>query len=191
MTYDLPTSMEIGGTEYEIRTDYRAVIDIMAALSDPDLTDQERAQAVLSIFYFSPDWTQIPPEYMREAIEKILWFINCGEQKSGKKKPPLMSWEQDFPYIAAPVNKIIGTDIRGIQYDPKTNKGGLHFWTFISAYYEIGDCLFAQIVNIRSKKAKGKKLDKSEQQFYRENRHLVDMKTTYTTAEQDLLKEWT
>ena len=56
---------------------------------------------------------------------------------------------------------------------------------------EIGDCLFAQIVRIREKKAKRKPLDKSDKEFYKRNRHLVDMKTGYTQSENELLKLWT
>ena len=55
---------------------------------------------------------------------------------------------------------------------------------------EGGDCTFAQIVHIRDKLARGKPLDKSERVWYRQNRRLVDFKTTYTDAEEQLLKDW-
>ena len=55
---------------------------------------------------------------------------------------------------------------------------------------EIGDCTFAQIVRIRSLKAKGKKLDKADQEWYRKTRHLVDIKTAYTDSEKDMLHRW-
>ena len=62
----------------------------------------------------------------------------------------------------------------------------------ILCYYEIGgDCLFAQIVQIRDKLQRGKTLDKTEREWYRKNRHLVDFKQTYTAAEEDLIKMWT
>lgn len=191
MNYTLPTSVTISGADYEIRTDFRAVLDILAALADPDLSDREKVTIMLSIFYFNPDCTEIPDNHIQEAVDKCVWFIDCGEESPNeKKKPKIMDWEQDFPYIAAPINRIIGRDIRGIPYDPKTNSGGLHWWTFVSAYYEIGDCTFAQIVRIRSAKAKGRKLDKSDQEWYRNNRHLVDFKKIYTDADQDALRQW-
>ena len=55
---------------------------------------------------------------------------------------------------------------------------------------ETGDCVFAQIIRIRSLRAKGKKLDKADQEWYRQNRHLVDIKQTYTEAKNEILKEW-
>lgn len=73
----------------------------------------------------------------------------------------------------------------------ETNTGGIHWWTILSAYSEIGDCLFAQIVRIRDKKAKGKSLDKSDREFYRKNRDIIDIKHTYSEAENKLVSFWT
>lgn len=188
MIYALPKSVVIGGRDFPIRYDYRVILDIFEAMNDPELTDQERALAVLQMFYVDFDAV----EDYEAAIRECFWFINGGKyEDSSKKKPRLVAWEQDFPYIAAPINRVLGYEIRAVEYDPETNTGGLHWWTFLSAYMEIGDCLFAQVVGIRSKKARGKKLDASDQEFYRRNRDLVDIKARYTEAEEELLKQWT
>lgn len=188
MIYALPKSVVIGGRDFPIRYDYRVILNIFEAMNDPELTDQERALAVLQMFYV--DFDAI--EDYEAAIRECFWFINGGKyEESSKKKPRLVAWEQDFPYIAAPINRVLGYEIRAVEYDPETNTGGLHWWTFLSAYMEIGDCLFAQVVGIRSKKARGKKLDASDQEFYRRNRDLVDIKARYTEAEEELLKQWT
>ena len=55
---------------------------------------------------------------------------------------------------------------------------------------EIGECLFSQIVHIRQMKAEGKKLDKSDAEWYRRNRKIVDLKVKYTAQETDLLALW-
>lgn len=181
MMYELPKSLEVSGVEYEIRSDFRAVLDICAALSDIDLTNEEKAYVCLDIFY--PFFSEMPPEHYEEAIKKCFWFINCGaDEENNRKAPKLMDWEQDFQYIVAPINRVLGTEIRAVEY--------LHWWSFISAYYEIGDCTFAQIVRIRDKKAKGKKLDKAEQEWYKNNRKLVDLKQTLSESEKAILKEW-
>lgn len=179
--YDLPTSVEIAGTPYEIRSDYRAALDICAALSDPELDGQDKARVALEIFY--PDLGSIPPEHYQEAIDKCLWFLNCGQDGGGQKGPALVSWEQDFPYIAPAVNRVLGQETRSLEY--------FHWWSWLGAYMEIGgDCAFAQIVSIRDKKARGKKLEKHEQEYYKRNRHLVDIKRKYTQADDDLLSKW-
>ena len=182
MIYDLPTSLEVGGKEYEIRSDYRAALDICVALSDPELEDREKAFIALTILY--PDFDSIPQEHYKEAIEKCFWFINGGEEDTGPKTPQLVSWEQDFPLIVAPINRVLGKEIRSMEY--------LHWWSWLSAYMEIGgDCTFAQVVSIRDKQARHKTLDKVEKEWLKRNRHLVDFKRKYTQAEDELLKQWT
>ena len=180
MNYDLPTSVEIGGESYAVRSDYRAILDICAAMSDVELNTQEKSIVALSIFY--PDLEKIPSEGMREALERCFWFINCGGQPENLQQPKLVDWEQDFPYIIAPINRVLGQEIRSVPY--------LHWWTFISAYYEIGDCTFAQIVSIRDKKVRGKKLEKAEAEWYKKNQNLVDFRTVYSDAEKDFFKQW-
>lgn len=181
MIYDLPTSVEVCGAEYSVRSDYRAVLDICTALMDPELDDQGKAVVALEIFY--PDFESMPLEHLAEALKRCFWFISCGDEgEQARKAPKLMDWEQDFQYIVAPVNRVLGREIRAVDY--------LHWWSFISAYCEIGDCLFAQIIRIRDRKARGKPLDKADQEWYRQNRRLVDLRTTYTEQENNVLKQW-
>lgn len=188
MEYGLPKSLNIGGENFSIRYDYRVILDIFEALNDPELDEQEKALAVLQMFYLDFD----DLEDYDEALKACFAFINGGRAESRQqKRPKLLDWNQDFCYIVAPVNRVIGYEVRGVDYDPSTNTGGLHWWTFLSAYMEIGECLFAQIVRIREKKASGKKLDKSDQEFYRKNRELVDIKMHYTDQENSLLEQWT
>ena len=127
MNYSLPTEVEIGESSYPIRSDYRAILDIFGTFGDPDLVDNEKALAALDIFY--PDFLTIPGEQLREAAEKMLWFINCGDEGDNRRRPKLMDWEQDFQYIAAPINRVVGQEIRAMPY--------LHWWTFLGYYSEI------------------------------------------------------
>ena len=39
--FSLPTTVEIDGRSYEIRTDYRVILEIFVMLDDPDLTDAD------------------------------------------------------------------------------------------------------------------------------------------------------
>lgn len=182
MTYDLPKSLEVFGVEYEIRSDFRVILDIMEILNSTELNERERG--FLTLLFFYTDFQNIPPECYQEALKRCFWFINGGhdEEESGRKQPRLMDWEQDFPYIIAPVNRVIGHEIRADDY--------LHWWTFLSAYMEIGECTFAHIVHIRDARNRGKKLDVSDREWYRRNQNLVDLKQKYTSEEEALLKLW-
>ena len=175
--YRLPTEIIIDETTYPINRngDYRMVLDVISALNDDEMTEQGKAYCALCIFY---DFNI--PQDVKKAADEMLIFINCGEvDETRDKKPPIMSWEQDFPVLVAPINKALGTEIRSVPY--------LHWWTFISGYMEIGECRFSSIVNIRTKKRKGIKLDKWEQEFYNENRSKVDLKTKFDYSEQQFL----
>lgn len=174
----LPTNIEMGGKEYPIRSDYRAVLDVFLALTDPDLDEFNRLMEVLEIFYVD----DVPVDLWKEALDNCMWFLNGGNEEKGQKGPQLVSWEQDFNLIASPISRVIGQDIRGMEY--------LHWWSFLSAYMAIGDCLFAQVVAIRDKKARGKPLEKYEREFYRRNRDLIDIKKRLTDAEVKILGEW-
>lgn len=178
--YDLPTSVEVGGKEYEIRSDYRAVLDIITALNDIELTTTDKAIISLTIFY--PDFDSMQEIEYKEALEKCFRFIDLNKEPIEKKTPKLMDWEQDFQYLVAPMNKAIGKDIRTVEY--------MHWWTFIGYYYDIGECTFSTIVNIRNKKARGKKLEKYEKDYYQLNREIIDFKQHYSSEEEDILKNW-
>ena len=176
--WELPKSAEINGHEYAIRSDYRAVLDVLTVLSDAGLTDAERGAIAMEVFY--EDYPA-PGDY-EAACEYLMWFVNGGDAGTKRPKRKLADWNQDFPLIVAPVNRVLGYEARACEY--------LHWFTFLSAYYEVGDCMFAQVVAIRKKRAKGKKLEKHEREFYRENRDLVDFRVEETDAEKAILDEW-
>ena len=179
--WQLPTTVDVNGTTYEIRSDYRAILDILLAITDSGLDGQNKTLEALEIFY--PAFDEMPVSDYQEALEKCFLFIDMGQEKKEKKpEPTLMSWEQDFGMIIAPINRIAGGEIRALEY--------IHWWTFLSWYSEIGDCFFAQVVRIRDKKAHGKSLDKQDREFYKRNRDIIDLKTTYTEAEKDVLAAW-
>ena len=180
MMYGLPKSLQVCGVDYPIRFDYRAVLDICTALADPELTDDEKGVIALDILY--PDFEHMPPEHYKEAIDQCFWFIRCGQDESSVQGPKLVDWSQDFPYIVSPINRVLGMEIRAIPE--------LHWWSFMSAYYEIGDCLFAQIVRIRDAQAKGKKLEKAEAEWLRQNRHLVEFKQKYTSEDDAFFEQF-
>ena len=179
--YDLPETVEVGGTELAIRSDFRAALDVITVLNDAELTDAERGAIALAIFYEDPD--SIPRDGMQEAGDRLMWFLRGGEDRDrGRRGPRLMDWEQDLRLVVAPVNRVLGFEARAC--------GHLHWWTFLSAYYEIGDCLFAQVVAIRRKQREGRKLDDQERKFYRDNREIVDLRTRESAEEAELFDQW-
>lgn len=162
--WELPTSLEVGGEQWKIRTDFRAILDILKYFADPEYEDVQW-DICLDILY--EDFADMPYSLHNEAAEKAVEFIDMGIKDDGKQKVQLMDWEKDAPILATPISKNIGHDIR--LPEP------VHWWTFLGAYMEIGESLFSQIINIRIKIASHKKLEKWEQKFYRDNKNLIDL----------------
>lgn len=163
--WELPTYLTVGGENWNIRSDFRAVLDILKYFNDPEYDQDEKWAICLDILY--EDFANMPYQLHNEAAERAIEFIDMGMKDDGKQKPHTMDWEQDAEVIIPAVNRVTGKEIRALEY--------MHWWTFLGAYMEIGECLFSSILNIRIKKSKGKKLEKYEQEFYRDNKKLIDL----------------
>lgn len=184
MMWDLPIAVEINGKQHPIRNkcDYRVVLDAICALNDTELTDEEKVKCALFIFY--EDISAI--DDFEKAVKEMFIIINGGDEQEENEeaKPKLMDWEHDFPQLAPPISRVLG-------YDVRTPDRYCHFWTFLGAYMEIGECTFSTIVSIRSKRAKGKKLDKWEEEYLREHRKMVELPQKLTQEEQEFLdSDW-
>ena len=89
-------------------------------------------------------------------------FFNAGQKDNGRSLGyKVIDWEQDAPMICSAVNKVAGKEIRAEEY--------IHWWTFMGYYMAIGESALSTVVGIRHKILKGKKLEKYEQEFKREN----------------------
>lgn len=178
----LPTKLNVNGTDRAIRTDFRTALLIMQAYNDPELIEDdiahEKIEAMLECLY--EDLNDIVQEDITSAVEQAIWFLDGGSIQSSeskyKKSKKVMDWEQDEQIIFSAVNKVAGKETRAVDY--------MHWWTFLGYFNEIGEGLFTTVINIRQKKNKRKKLEKHEEEFYKENRHLVDIKVRYTPEEQ-------
>lgn len=174
MIGSLPTTLDINGKQFKIRTDYRSCLLIMQAFNDPQLTEFEQAIILLKGLYI--DFDMLDRSDLVEARDKAIWFLDCGKELDNKhSSKPLYDWEQDEQMIFSAVNKVAGREIRADEY--------MHWWTFIGLFNEIGEGPFSNIVSIRHKKNTGKKLEKYEQEFYNHNREIVNLKKRRTAQD--------
>lgn len=176
--YSLPVTITSGGREYPIRNqgDYRVILDVIAALNDDELEEDERMEAALIIF-LDCDIETLPNPL--EAAEAMMEFLRCGyadaEHKNERK---LMDWQDDAPMIISGVNRVLGREVRAVPY--------MHWWTFFAAYMEIGESTLATVISIRDKLARGRKLEKYEERFWLEHPELFTFSADRKRAQQDL-----
>lgn len=178
----LPTTLTVNGREEPIRYEYTAVLDAIAAMNDPELEDSEKAYACLYILF--ENFEHFSPDDYEPAFHAASAFINEGEEPEddGKFHPKLIDFEQDYKLLIPAVNKVAGMEIRG--------KEGIHWWTFMSWFMEIGESTYSTVLSIRSKQKHGKKLEKWEQEFYRENKKLVDIQPKVSAEEKARYEEF-
>ena len=176
MNFSLSDSVTIRNRSYPVRTDFRVILEILIMLSDPDLTEPDKTEALLRMFYIER------PADPAAAVEACVSFIR-GSRPPSSRARPLVDWEQDFDLMAAPINHILGTECRALPY--------LHWKTFLSAYLEIGpETLFGRVLHIREKLRSGRRLEKWERLFLKKNRPLVLLRPRLSSREEEILKEW-
>ena len=79
--WELPTSVTANGHEYPIRTDYRAVLDVLTALSDKDMTGDTPAETnyiqseiIRQIMFEDPD--SIPWKMHSKVLQNLLTWVS-------------------------------------------------------------------------------------------------------------------
>lgn len=163
MLGSLPQTLNINGIEYRINTDFRNILRIISAYSDTDLEDKEKVYICLRRIYGN-DFYRMPPADYEAAIEAANSFIECNE-RDDRKSPRVVNWEKDEQLIFPAINKVAGTEVRALPY--------LHWWTFLGYFQNIdAEGTWGFILMLRQKKAKGKKLEKYEKEFWNANRLL-------------------
>lgn len=165
MLGQLPTSLEVKGNTYAIRSDYRNILRIIAAYEAAELKDREKVLICLKRMYV--DFDKIPTDDYEAAYEAATKFIEC-QMRADKPGPKVVDWEKDAQLIFAAVNKVAGKEVRAVEY--------MHWWTFMGYFQSVDrDDLWGFILTIRQKKAKGRKLEKHETEFYNANRSMCDI----------------
>lgn len=171
----LPISLEVGGEHLKIRSDFRVVLSIFQSFKDDELSDLEKAYVCVRCLFVD----DIPDELFEEAIKKAYWFCDGGNMpKSEPTRVKTLDWEHDEAIIFPAVNKAAGCEVRALSY--------MHWWTFLGYFGEIDEGLFSTVMNIRHKRADGKKLDKWEREFLRKHK---DMIILYTDEERQAIDE--
>lgn len=190
MMWDYPLLVEIDGEKLEIENDcdYRVVLDCLNVYEDVDIDLQNQHKLALCFFYKEP-WKI---KDAKKAAMEMIRIIDCDSEEEFENKakqslgnrPRIMSWKKDFKFIAPAVSRVLG-------YDVRTPDKYTHWWTFMSAFREIGECTWSTIISIRNKKINNQKLEKWEEKIYRDYKYDIDLPIQLTAEEQEMLNsEW-
>ena len=173
MTCGLDRALEVGGRSWAIRADFRDVLNILDAFDDPELTEAEKAYICLHNLYV--DFAEMDRADYPEAFLAAVAFIDHGV--AGREAGPrTVDWEQDAPLLFPAVNRAAGYEVRDAEF--------VHWWTFLGLFMEIRDSVYATVLALRQKRARGEKLEPWERDFWRRNAGICRLKPRLSQAEQ-------
>jgi hypothetical protein len=160
LTGNLPESFLIDGKEYKISSDFREIVALEEILSSEDLTDAERGEQALNLFY------GCIPSDVEAAVDKLCWFMQCGEKERphrGRRQGTQGDFRQSAVYsfihdaglIYAAFMAQYGVDLCDVEY--------LHWWKFKAMFEGLEDSrvikevMRCRAVEIDSKMPQGQK----------------------------------
>lgn len=195
-----PMSVDVGGLNYDIDSDFRTMIEVENLIMGKTVTEEQKAFAD-EVMRFNPDisfeeactnakyyealrlfYKENIPEALEEAIEKLVWFYGCGkqEQAAGRGKKQLYSYRYDFDYINAGFLQDYKIDLFEIEF--------LHWWKFVSLFSALRDgCKIREIMGYRGADTRG--MDKEQKRFIREKQKLYALPMDELSKEEKELKD--
>ena len=180
MIGSLPEVLEVGGKRIAINADFRNILTIFEAYNDTALTDEEKVYICLARLYTEP----VLYYHIEEAVQQATWFIQGGDMPMSKAEDvPIIDWKHDEAIIMPAVSKALNIiDIRSIPF--------VHWWTFLGSFGEVGEGLLSTVLHIRQSKAKGQKLSKTEEEFWRKNKDICQLRSAEEQAAIDETEEF-
>jgi hypothetical protein len=158
----LPTAIEVDGSEYPINYDFRTCLRILMAFEDQTLAQIEKQAILLKNLYVEQ------PKNITEAIQKGIKFLDGGEDRKDevKNSPRIYSFQNDAQFIVAAFQQTHGIDLETAE---------MHWWKFMALFMDLGgETAFSNLVSLR-KRVKTGKATKEERAAARELGEIFDL----------------
>ncbi len=88
MIGQLPRTVNVGGKDEPVRTDYRDILTIFSAFNDEELSKEEKVLVCLRIFYENIE--DMDMSLYEEAYNKAIIFMDQGRESKSNPEPKLM-----------------------------------------------------------------------------------------------------
>lgn len=160
-------------TEYKgfpIDSDFQIGIQIMQALEDGDLSEQEGQAAALSLLFLQEDaqGNRFPLPDAETAMEGLLWFLTDWNHDHNNKgdKTKVTDYDIDQWRIYSAFRQHYGINL---------NTDKLHFWEFMGLLTTLPECAYTRVIDIRAKKITSN-MGKDEKKAYTELKKVYAIK---------------
>lgn len=147
---------------YPIDSDFQTGIQIMQALEDEELSQQEQMGVSLSLLFLTEDedGNSLPLPNEQTAVEGLMWFLTDWNHDHNRKTDNTRVTDYDIDQWR------IYSAFRQ-HYGINLNMDKLHFWEFMGLLTTLPECAYTRVIDIRSKKITSK-MGKDEKKAYAE-----------------------
>lgn len=155
----LPDKLNVNGTEYPIRTDFRAVLQFDRYINMEDET--EGLYKALNTLY------ETIPDDVVAAVKAANWFVNCGKNEKQYQPPKRVlgvngkksfDFEEDDIRLWTAVKTRYQIDLINVPY--------LHWWLFRGMVDDIGeDSVLSRVMYYRTVDLNGDEIPKKRKDF--------------------------
>lgn len=159
--YNPPETLLLDGRECPVRTDFRDILQYDQILKE-DPGDGSHLEEALRFMYGTL------PDNAAGAVERLNWFIRCGEgEKKHKPSPKLlginsekpMDYALDARLIWSAFRRVYQIDLRKVEY--------LHWWDFQAMLEELPeDIRLNRVIRYRTIDTRNKSMTKEGRELY-------------------------
>lgn len=172
-----PEYAEVKGIKYNINTDYRVALRCFEVIEDVDISDEERAIAIVYLLF-----GDVPMEYIEDFLRIAGNYLRCGEaeevQESAEKD---MDFSADQKYIVASFMSDYQIDISRVD---------MHFWQYIQLIQGFTDrSVMSRVREIRNYDLNELKDPKSRQKMVKA-KEAVALPQKLSRAEQKVVDDF-
>lgn len=163
----LPDSVEIGGIEYKLNTDFRIGIKAESVLTDKTRPEESKVEEMIRLYFpVCPPW-----QYGKEIVSAIIWFYTGEDVESNKKRRSMdgeekrhFSFEHDSALVFSAFYQQYGVDLSEIEY--------MHWWKFKAMFASLSEeTQLVKVIQYRATKITSK-MPKETADFYRKMKRL-------------------
>lgn len=179
----LPTTVNVGGTDYPINSDFRTSILFEQMAVDTDIENDEKWRYLLEYYY---NGITVTDENIGGLVEEALKFYRCErgqlqsdnegcKDSSTSSSDKIYDFDYDDMYIYSAFLQQYNIDLQDVEY--------LHWWKFKAMFNGLKeDCKFCKILEYRS-------VDLAEIKDEEQRKHYKNMKDIYKLPTKLNIKE--
>lgn len=172
-----PEYAEIAGVKYKINTDFREALRCFEVIEDANISDTERAMAVVYILF-----GDVPTEHLEDFLRIAGDYLRCGEKENATVPAKRdIDFNEDEKYISASFMS---------DYQIDLSKANMHFWQYINLVQGFTEnSLMSRVREVRNYDLEDIKDPKTKAKMAKA-KAAVALPEKFTKAEQDVIAEF-